>query len=172
MGVRPTIPVTPTAANAMKIASISLILLVWVLGAGAGAARASAPPDKCGNIDAPAELLAEAYAPAFHESESADWRASLGIQTLPEGTTGSVVTDQAVCRRVMREAVEIFRRWPHWRDLHRNGYEFQVYRIGPYYAVHESDLPPPGVVSLTYHSNLLIFRADTLAYVGALSYQM
>lgn len=148
------------------------LLVVAALAAIVGNLGASPEQsNKCGNLEDPHQLLRDWYAPTFYDAQSAAWRAENGIQTLDPGTPGEVVTDQATCRRVMRAAMRVFRSWPDWREIQRLGYEFQVYRIGPYYAVHYSTLPPEGVLPLTYITNLQIFTADTLEYVGGMSYQ-
>lgn len=142
-----------------------------ILSAGNAGATPGDPPNKCGNLENPQQLLHDWYAPAFYDAQRAQWRAETGIQTLDPTTPAEVVTDQAVCRRVMHAAIRVFRSWPDWNQIHRNGYEFQVYRVGPYYAVHQRDFPPPGVIRLTYISNLQVFRADTLEYLGGMTYQ-
>jgi hypothetical protein len=149
-----------------------VLAVALALSAGHAAGLAAQGRSKCGNLENPQPLLQDWYAPAFYEPESAQWRAETGIETLDASTPAEVVTNQTECRRVMRAAIRVFRAWPNWNEIHRNGYEFQVYRIGPYYAVHQSDLPPKGVMWLTYISNLQVFRADTLEHLGGLAFQL
>lgn len=150
---------------------VTAAVAALVLSVGNASATTLEPPNKCGNLENPQQLLLDWYAPTFYEPDNAEWRVEIGVETLDPTTPAEVVTDQAVCRRVMHAAMRVFRSWPDWREVHRNGYEFQVYRIGPYYAVHQRDLPPPGVIWLTYISNLQVFRADTLEYLGGMTFQ-
>ncbi len=86
---------------------------------------------------------------------------------LPATADHYVVTDPKICRRVTRAVTAKFRRVGHDGRSLKHPYMFTIFRYGPYYAVQILDTPPPGI-QIDDGSSLVIFRADTLAYVTAI----
>jgi hypothetical protein len=55
---------------------------------------------------------------------------------------------------------------PAWEALQRDGFEFDVLRHGPYYAVVIVDLPPPGIRAAFGWARMFILRASDLSLLG------
>jgi hypothetical protein len=78
-----------------------------------------------------------------------------------------VESDARACQRVMREVASVQRKAEDWQAFQATGYEFAVYRIGPYYAVVIRQVAPPGETRLA-RIPMLVFRVSDLGYVGTI----
>lgn len=129
----------------------------------AGAAGAQVRGDKCGTLAHPEARLTR-LARYFVSPDYAEFRDD--IPAIAAADSQAVVTDEHECGPVMRAAVKYLRAQPAWRDLQRDGFDFNVLRYGPYVAVVVLQLPPAGQRLGGGWMRMLIFRASDLALLG------
>lgn len=109
----------------------------------------------------------EQNAAIFSDSEYVDFRASLGIATVPADAPREWVRDPQVCLRLRPLVLQQLRRvYPDPGRL--EDYRLMFFRFGDYYAVSTVPKLPPGTVVHMY-SPMFIFRAPTLEYVGLIN---
>ncbi|MDP3774267.1 MAG: hypothetical protein Q8Q85_08375 [Gemmatimonadales bacterium] len=142
------------------IAGVCSLLWCWPATAAAqGSTRA------CGELSH-AELDLEALAHLFFEDEFAWFRDDIGIAQLDPAAPRSVVTDPRTCRVVVRAVRNALRDiYDHAPPL--NSFDYAIFQYGPYYAVLLQSKPVEGV-QIAGYSDLLIFRAATLEYLGSI----
>lgn len=119
--------------------------------------------DQCGVAEEDNFSL-EHFAPIFTDSEYAEFRQQRGITEVPPAAPRETVRDAKVCQRLLlaarKAAREVYR-----KHLNLRNQELVFLRYGAYYAVVISPKHPPGA-SINGYGQVLIFRADTLEYLG------
>lgn len=178
---------------------IRALLITYIMASFAGHAtslQAQSVSHACGDQSYAREDLARHFQ-IFTSIRDSTVRGTELVR-LPATADHYVVTDPKTCRRVLRAVTAKFRHGSdgkddnqvddsardqrgHDRDAANDAhgrvghdgrskrpYTFTIFRYGPYYAVQIVDTPPPGI-QIDDGSSLVIFRADTLAYVTAIA---
>lgn len=137
------------------------VLIVWGTGARLAAQQQQAG---CGSLPYPQERL-EDFARYFRDDDLAAVRGTK-IRQLTAAETQARVTDASECQVVMEAAVATLRQFvSRWGQIEAAGYDFAVFRYGPYYAVLIHYAVDPATGEAPHYLPLMIFRADDLAYL-------
>jgi hypothetical protein len=128
---------------------------------------AATRPTRCVEDDYSRERLRD-VATIFRSGEYLETRRSFGIRTVHRGAPMAVIITRKTCER-LAEATRKALHAIYPGEVSLDGKELHVFRIGDYYAV----LPVPdertqahAEVVITGRTDLLIFRRDTLEYLG------
>lgn len=148
--------------------TIALIALI-ALSLAAGPVRAQGPASPpCGDLEG-AETAMALFTGYFTGDDPTGVRQSLGIEALPEDYPREIVADPRICGRIFGAAMELLGHTGGAAEKNRAGFDFAIYRFGPYYGLllDPREAEAKGTHAL-HRSPLYIFRADGLEYVGGI----
>ena len=130
-------------------------------------ANAQDVPRQCGRL-AFADVLLDLNVNLFVDDELAFFREQSNIQQLTPDVERAVVTDRAVCRVVMREALRILNdRITPSSHTNLNQIDFAIFQYGPYYlVVTATKVPSRADAAIQGYGIKLVFRADPLEFLG------
>jgi hypothetical protein len=129
---------------------------------------APAQPTRCVSTEYSKEILAEHVLPIFRRGENAEIRRSIGIRKVGRFTRAAIVTDAKTCERLVEATHAAFRAL-YGEQTSMDARELHVFRVGDYYAVlpqWDAETQARMEVVVTGRSDLLIFRRETLEYLG------
>lgn len=144
----------------IRISFFALLLLLLPV-----ALPAQVGGDKCGSWEG-ADIRLDELAAYFVAAEHAEFREGM-IEQVSADAPRIVVTNRQECTKVVNAALKVLRSADGWREMHRLGFQHNVFRYGPYYAVVVLQNVPEGEVRVGGYAIMLIFRADDLEYLGA-----
>lgn len=141
-----------------------LIATLWFMWWPAAAA-AQGPEKACGELRS-TEWELEAFAELFLADEFDWFRADIGIERLEPGAARTVVAEPRTCRNVVRAVRKVL------REIYEsapqlNSLDYAIFQFGPYYAVLLRPRQIEGA-DIAGYSDLLVFRSDTLEYLGSI----
>lgn len=142
-----------------------LVLLAPIPAVGQGP---DGPP--CGELEL-AEFYLDYQARYFTEEDLKPVRDSVGIERLTPSFARRVVDERKECGRVMGQLMSRMARTGELQRIRPGGFDFSVFRYGPYYAVLVIDRAPrpSGEGFSTGYGVTYIFEADDLMFVGSIA---
>ncbi len=121
-------------------------------------------PDRCGDLTATQDRI-DRLGRYFTDDQYAWWRQAVNVQQLGLSEVKAAVTSRQVCGKVARAVESELKKAPDWREIQTNGYRYRIFQFGPYYVALVILRAPPGTEESGW-ARLMVFRADTIAFLG------